>query len=270
MNQLTEPAKVAPKLIQKLSVSAPSKLLVEKYLIAICRCANVPFEGDEKVMREDDDEIALAEKNLGNFVSDEPIPSKGDGIGWSTPHSNSVFDQLPQAPTNNINHPGGGNSNNGGGGGGGGVAAPFSYPTPKPNQYVPAPTQDVPHLPPTQMAPTLPHQQVHQQLPPPMKPANVYPHPECGAPHMPVFNAPMPPTYEYSQVQPKNSTAPSHDMDHIYEVPPGENNSFDFDFPMPPSDDHVSNFKPSGGEPLDPGAAVDDLARRFDELKKRT
>jgi vacuolar protein sorting-associated protein IST1 len=29
-NQLAEPAKVNPKLIQKLSVSAPSKLLVEK------------------------------------------------------------------------------------------------------------------------------------------------------------------------------------------------------------------------------------------------
>jgi vacuolar protein sorting-associated protein IST1 len=30
MNQLPEPSRVSPKLIQKLSVSAPSKLLVEK------------------------------------------------------------------------------------------------------------------------------------------------------------------------------------------------------------------------------------------------
>lgn len=32
MNQLPEPSRVSPKLFQKLSVNAPSKILVEKYL----------------------------------------------------------------------------------------------------------------------------------------------------------------------------------------------------------------------------------------------
>jgi hypothetical protein len=270
---------------------------VEKYLIAICRAANVPFEADEKVMREDDDEIALAERNLDNFVSDEPMPSKGDGIGWL--HDSSILDQLPQAPTNNINHPpGGGNSGNGGGGGG--TTVPFNYPSL--NQTTPqiTPTQNAPHLPPSQMAPQFPPSQMAPQLPPShmasqMPPSNmapshippsniapvhppsqhshlqhkgpVLPHPECGAAHMPIFNAPLPPQDQYSQFMTKNSPATAPDSDHIYEVPPG---NFDFDFPMPPSDDHVSSYKPSGGEPSDPGAAIDELSRRFDELKKRT
>uniref|UniRef100_A0AC34G1W0 IST1 homolog n=1 Tax=Panagrolaimus sp. ES5 TaxID=591445 RepID=A0AC34G1W0_9BILA len=283
MNQLTEPAKVAPKLVQKLSVSAPSKLLVEKYLIAICRCANVPFEPDEKVMREDDDEIALAERNLNNFVSDEPIPSKGDGIGWM--HDSSILDQLPQAPTNNINHPPGGGNNSGGGGGG--TAVPFNYPSLNPGTPQAPPPQNSAHMPPpTHMAPTFPPQQISPNLPPthmasqlpptnmapshpiqnshPQQKGPVFPHPDCGAAHMPIFNAPMPPPQnEYTPYNPKSS-AP--DPDHIYEVPPG---NFDFDFPMPPSDD-VSNFKPTPGEPTNPGDAIDDLARRFEELKKRT
>jgi vacuolar protein sorting-associated protein IST1 len=282
MNQLTEPAKVAPKLIQKLSVSAPSKLLVEKYLIAICRCANVNFEPDEKVMREDDDEIALAERNLDNFVSDEKTPSKGDNIGWM--HDSTILDQLPQAPTNNINHPpGGGNS-----GGGGGTAVPFNYPSlnqattpqlPPPQNaaaHMPPPTQMAPHLPSPQMPSNFPPSHIAPQLPPthmppshpqqnshPQQKGPILPHPECGAAHMPIFNAPLPPQNEYTPYNPKG-TAP--DPDHIYEVPPG---NFDFDFPMPPSDD-VSTFKPTPGEPTDPGAAIDDLARRFEELKKRT
>jgi len=41
--------KVSPKLMQKMSVQAPSKLLVEKYLIEIARNYNVDYEPDEKV-----------------------------------------------------------------------------------------------------------------------------------------------------------------------------------------------------------------------------
>lgn len=70
MNQLPEPSRVSPKLIQKLSVTAPSKLLVEKYLIEIAKCANIDFQPDPKVMREDDDEIAAAERNLINFMNE--------------------------------------------------------------------------------------------------------------------------------------------------------------------------------------------------------
>lgn len=70
MNQLPEPSRVSPKLIQKLSISAPSKILVEKYLIEIARCSNIDFTPDPKIMRDDEDEIANAERNLINFMNE--------------------------------------------------------------------------------------------------------------------------------------------------------------------------------------------------------
>uniref|UniRef100_A0A915N421 CDP-diacylglycerol--glycerol-3-phosphate 3-phosphatidyltransferase n=1 Tax=Meloidogyne javanica TaxID=6303 RepID=A0A915N421_MELJA len=71
MNQLPEPSRVSPKLVQKLSVNAPSKLLVEKYLITIAQSAGIDFTPDPKVMRDDDDEVARAERNLINFMNEE-------------------------------------------------------------------------------------------------------------------------------------------------------------------------------------------------------
>ena len=84
MNQLPEPSRVSPKLVQKLSVNAPSKLLVEKfvfnfilrrsfifrYLITIAQSAGIDFTPDPKVMRDDDDEVARAERNLINFMNE--------------------------------------------------------------------------------------------------------------------------------------------------------------------------------------------------------
>ncbi|EPB72431.1 hypothetical protein ANCCEY_08464 [Ancylostoma ceylanicum] len=66
-NQLEFPAKVSPKLISKLSVSAPPKVLVERfaYMIEIAASAGVPFTPDPDVMR--DDEVAQAEKMLIDF-----------------------------------------------------------------------------------------------------------------------------------------------------------------------------------------------------------
>lgn len=47
-----------------------------RYLIEIARCANIDFTPDPKVMRDDDDEIASAERNLINFINEGQI-------GWS-------------------------------------------------------------------------------------------------------------------------------------------------------------------------------------------
>ncbi|VDO93616.1 unnamed protein product [Soboliphyme baturini] len=55
-------AKVNQKLLQKLSVHTPSKLLVEKYMIEISRSHSVPFEPDKHIIRED--EVAAAEAML--------------------------------------------------------------------------------------------------------------------------------------------------------------------------------------------------------------
>uniref|UniRef100_A0AC34QB53 Uncharacterized protein n=1 Tax=Panagrolaimus sp. JU765 TaxID=591449 RepID=A0AC34QB53_9BILA len=218
MNQLTEPAKVAPKLIQKLNVNAPSKLLVEKYLIEICRCANVPFEADEKIMREDDDEIALAEKNLNNFLSDSSVASQpisqNDTIGWASGHGSDFFD-IPGVPNHPINKgPNDGSSNSGGGG----MTQPINYPTP------------------TQMAPTLPPMAPPTNMA--MAPPPVYPHPQCQAPHAipPSFVPPQAPMGHNVYSEPTHrppSTASAPEPDHIYEEPPA---SFDFNLPEPPKD----------------------------------
>uniref|UniRef100_A0A7E4V9B1 IST1 homolog n=1 Tax=Panagrellus redivivus TaxID=6233 RepID=A0A7E4V9B1_PANRE len=350
MNQLTEPAKVSPKLLQKLGISSPSPVLVEKYLIEICRCANVPFTPDPKIMRDDDDEIALAQRNLAAFddldVGPPPPPSgggggggiglglgggvgigigqtgpaapQGDGIGWALPGSDatpavpSILDQLPALPTDTIS--GNKGPGNNGSGGGGGTAAPFNYPLP---------TQPAPQLPPPVIptsgdstppsalyqvpkqvpspSPSPPVQQHHYQPPPPAAAAptqsqqhyqppysqqypNIHaqaqapaapqvhqhqhagPHPDCRAPHLPTFAPPAPqggyaaPYLHDGQGRPVSS-APSAD-DHIYEMPP---NTYDFNFPEPPND-HVPVSGPRSGI----GNDVDDLARRFEELKKRT
>ncbi|VDM50258.1 unnamed protein product, partial [Toxocara canis] len=77
-NQLEYPAKVSPKLIAKLSVQAPPKLLVERYLIEIAKSAGIPFTPDPNVMRED--EVAAAEQMLIDFKN-----QGGQGYGWMYP-----------------------------------------------------------------------------------------------------------------------------------------------------------------------------------------
>ncbi|XP_013381038.1 IST1 homolog [Lingula anatina] len=75
---------VNDKLIHKLSVHAPPKLLIEKYMIEIARTYNVPFEPDPTVMR--DDEIYAAESTLINFDNNKPGGGPSDG-GFSGPSS---------------------------------------------------------------------------------------------------------------------------------------------------------------------------------------
>ncbi|CAJ0603283.1 unnamed protein product [Cylicocyclus nassatus] len=82
-NQLEFPAKVSPKLISKLSVAAPPKVMVERYMIEIAAVsAGVPFTPDPDVMR--DDEVAQAEKMLIDFK--QAVPSSG-GIPPAAPPS---------------------------------------------------------------------------------------------------------------------------------------------------------------------------------------
>ncbi|GMR57076.1 hypothetical protein PMAYCL1PPCAC_27271 [Pristionchus mayeri] len=82
-NQLEYPAKVNPKLMAKLNVSAPPRLLVEKYLIHIAQAAGVPFTPDPDVMRED--EVAQAEQMLIDFKRNEDIQGGGGAPGMPPP-----------------------------------------------------------------------------------------------------------------------------------------------------------------------------------------
>ena len=45
---------VSPKLMHKLSVQAPPKLTVEKYLIEIAKYYNVEYEPDPQIMSQDE------------------------------------------------------------------------------------------------------------------------------------------------------------------------------------------------------------------------
>jgi vacuolar protein sorting-associated protein IST1 len=254
MNQLPEPSRVSPKLIQKLSVSAPSKILVEKYLIEIAKSAGIPFTPDEKVLRDDDDEIAAAERNLINFMKEEQI-------GWSVQQQQNKNDGPGGPPGGPPYNPGPDGGMGGGGGGGGGSRVPFAYPPPQ--HAAPKPPVTAP-----------PNMYPSTTLPPP---------PQYAAPTPKDAQQPMDPMDDYlDYVAPKNpmpgSASAPNDTEHIYEVPPGED---DLMFPEPPSSHFPeppkgfgvvprpppSDSNTAGGKPDD--LNFDDLSKRFDQLKKR-
>nr|KAG5703294.1 hypothetical protein BaRGS_025536 [Batillaria attramentaria] len=66
---------VSEKVMHKLSVQAPPKTLVERYMVEIAKSYNVPFEPDASVMAQD--EIMMAENLLIDFDADK----KGGGGG---------------------------------------------------------------------------------------------------------------------------------------------------------------------------------------------
>ena len=71
---------VSPKLINKLSVQAPPKILVEKYLIEIARNYNVEYEPDPAVMA--DEGVAVSDGMLINLNDDKD--NRGPGTGGSS------------------------------------------------------------------------------------------------------------------------------------------------------------------------------------------
>uniref|UniRef100_A0A914HQ50 IST1 homolog n=1 Tax=Globodera rostochiensis TaxID=31243 RepID=A0A914HQ50_GLORO len=294
MNQLPEPSRVSSKLVQKLSVSAPSKLLVEKYLITIAQSAGIDFVPDAKVMREDDDEIARAERNLINFMNEEQY-------GWTVRPNDA-----------NSGGAGAGGGKGGGGGSGVGIAADLlnSSSTPMTDgigKSAPMPPTFLPNSapsPPPEYAPPPPghggvYQQQQQQ--PTAGQQNNYgagggmypmahPPPPAASPS-PYPNAAMHQHHQQQQQQQQQHMAqhfpspilPTSEQ-HIYEMPQERDNDFLLPkLPDPPSDvpttmtttAFASGPKPPGqqhnivddnpNQDLD----FDALAKRFDELKKR-
>ncbi|XP_034114635.1 IST1 homolog isoform X4 [Drosophila albomicans] len=137
---------VSEKLMHKLTLQAPPKLLVENYLIAIAKNYNIEFEPDPQVMQEEKPDqqahlIDLSDRNnlSGGPGGAPPGPPQMGFIGYpAMPH----LPEMPAPPTSKpFNYPPFGG---GGGGGGGGAAAcagpapvqpppPFAYNIP-PNQ----------------------------------------------------------------------------------------------------------------------------------------
>jgi len=95
---------VSAKLMHKLSVQAPPKITVEKYLIEIAKYYNVDYEPDPVVMAQD--EVYVAD----NLIELAP--------------------GVPTAGKNNLDEDD--ENNRGGAGGGGFVSPPFEYPAPAP------------------------------------------------------------------------------------------------------------------------------------------
>lgn len=255
-NQLEFPAKVAPKLIAKLSVQAPPKLLVERYLIEIAKSAGIPFTPDPNVMRED--EVAAAEQMLIDFKN-----QGGQGYGWM--------------------YPGGGNQ-------GGNSAVPPPGPPPDGNAsggYYPGP----PPPPPGGFG------------------SGGYGGPDYGLgggsggykaplPQMPTHNGGAAANVPFNYPRLSQTSSDSDDITKLKPSPntgvpsappasagalPPKMSPDELDFPEPPSDSPFSSGaypSPNGPAGSAPGAGgvnpppgddldFDDLAKRFDQLKKK-
>ena len=118
--------------MHKMSVAAPPKILVERfvihaapdiyanlcrYMIEIAKSHNVPFAPDPNVMRED--EIAAAESMLIDFHNQggnqgAQQGAQGGNFAWMYPNPNAAGDndKKPPPPDNNEGY--GGSSNGGG------------------------------------------------------------------------------------------------------------------------------------------------------------
>ncbi|KAI6186566.1 IST1-like protein [Aphelenchoides besseyi] len=228
-----------------------------KYLIEIARTAGIQFTPDPKVMREDDDEVAMAEKNLINFLNE-------DQIGWNVPppsgqapngpppnqpppgfHGNN----FPAAPGNFPSHP------NYGGNSGGGMPANFNYPTP--NQQ--------PHQMPSNVDASFPPGPHYEPFPSTHPPSNTNYQIPAPPPQLNSHNPDVPPSNE---LQPKPHTTNTsvgtskqkdNPEEHIYEVPSDDKGKvilqllsflgldFEYEFPEPPTDFDEDLAKHSGG-----------------------
>ncbi|KAK7492079.1 hypothetical protein BaRGS_00016743 [Batillaria attramentaria] len=83
---------VSEKVMHKLSVQAPPKTLVERYMVEIAKSYNVPFEPDASVMAQD--EIMMAENLLIDFDADK----KGGGGGGPSGGMGVMQPAAQQAP----------------------------------------------------------------------------------------------------------------------------------------------------------------------------
>ncbi|CAJ0939432.1 unnamed protein product, partial [Mesorhabditis belari] len=261
-NQLEAPAKVSPKLIQKLDIAAPPKPLVERYLIEIASAAGIPFTPDPNVMRED--EVSQAEKMLIKFHE-----QGGGGGVISQPHPHQQPPTTVPEGYYGWNFPqGGGHPPPGGapppppyGGGGGNI---YEVPSSTPKYDVP-PGDDFNWNPQPNATPGI------IQLPQ-IGPNGLPLNPPTGPPH-----APPPAAYPFlsqrgSMVTPPSGPSAPPQTVRKPDGPPPNDFELNLNFPDVPSGGLGGNNKPgneggggSGGNDLD----FDELARRFDQLKKK-
>lgn len=113
------PANVSDKLQHKMSIQAPPKLLVEKYLIEIAKIFNIDYEPDQSIMKDDSRPEGFlidfgGEKN--NLDGNIPTPPGPGFASYPAPPSlpimphppphNQPFNYPPQGPPYMNNNPG--------------------------------------------------------------------------------------------------------------------------------------------------------------------
>ena len=260
-----EESTVCERVMQKLDVKPPKKILVERYLIEICKAADVEFTPDRKVMASELVETAdLVNTDFMEFNQDPPEPA--------------VVGGGPRGPTG----PGG----MGGSGGGGGFGAPM-VPT---FNYTPAapPSAADFGLPNSASASNLPtNPSVTNNLPPysPTDPNSYESIPdEKQAPALPTKGPAGAPDIKVnmSQESMKNSAGlPSYNES----LTPGAANQSQPPPPVAaprsaspsglPTLPSVPTTFPGTDQPMDNQSSTtdvdfDDLSRRFENLRKKT
>ncbi|XP_017080834.2 IST1 homolog isoform X2 [Drosophila eugracilis] len=251
---------VSEKLMHKLTLQAPPKLLVENYLIAIAKNYNIEYEPDPQVMQEEQPQqphlIDLSDRNnLSGGGGGAPPPQMGF-IGYPAvpplPH-------MPEPPSvKPFNYPpfGGG----GGGGGGGAPAGAYAVPhhpqPPPPFAYNIPPTQPAP---PAVLPPKCAEEKdLNTNFINRPKPENDPPPRYTSINPVNLQNANKPKPQPRSKLPPGNPTQPS--------APPP------LDFPsLPNVPNDLPDIPGAGPEKKDDEEEIDfdDLSRRFENLKKR-
>uniref|UniRef100_A0A182QT03 IST1 homolog n=1 Tax=Anopheles farauti TaxID=69004 RepID=A0A182QT03_9DIPT len=256
------PHKVSDKLMHKLAIQAPPKLLVEKYLIEIAKIFNVDYEPDPLVMK--DDRSNIMDGNDGALID---LADKNN------------LDGSPGA----AGASGGGQGGASGGGGGGGSATTAAIPPP--NVGFVAYPPSLPQLP--VVPPTVPFQY----------PAGPSGNSFGGASAPPPFNYNIPPnSSEKEEIKDLNinsnfineekgasdssgpppsysSLSPDDNMQNSTKPKPQPRSKFSPELNFPPLPNVPMDLPdiPDGDENKNDNDEIDfdDLSRRFEELKRK-
>lgn len=92
------PANVSEKLQHKMSIQAPPKLLVEKYLIEIAKIYNIEYEPDQSIMQNEDDAQRRPEGFLIDLNEKNNLNSGGSSNQFYVPPAPG-FVAYPQPPS---------------------------------------------------------------------------------------------------------------------------------------------------------------------------
>ncbi|CAG9799422.1 unnamed protein product [Chironomus riparius] len=231
------PSNVSEKLQHKMSIQAPPKLLVEKYLIEIAKIFNIDYEPDQSIMKDEQRPdgflIDLGDKNNLDGNLPQPPPPNPGFIGYPQPPNLPI---LPQPSNIPFNYPSGPS---------GGASSSFtSYPSAPYNYNIPP--NPMPQQP---QFPSMPEkkdlnvnflneEKRHESMPPPYSSIS----PEDNAQFVPNLSM-QPKPAPRAKVLPDLPNVPSNLPDV-----PSENTQ------NAPDDSEID---------------FDDLTRRFEELKKR-